>query len=147
VILPHHTLPTSQKAWFADRKSHITYIGIDTVKGTTHINGQLQVIELHNVLHSPGIGGHFFSVLKAGKKGFLKSFLGHNTVITKGNNIFIKATVHGNHYWAMILQASTSVGAIATQVPIEILHAQLGHLSWSSLQRLHKNIDLVHKLS
>ena len=141
----YHTLPTPQKAWFADGKSHTTYIGIGTVTGTTRINGQLQVIELHNVLHFPGIRGCFFSVLKAGKKGFLTSFSGHDAVITKGNSVFIKATVYGNHYWAMILPASTSVSAIAAQVPIEILHARLGHLSWSSLQRLHENVDLAHK--
>jgi len=141
----YHTLPTPQKAWFTDGKSHTMYIGIGTVTGMTRINGQLQVIELHDVLHSPGIGGRFFSVLNVGKKGFLTSFSGHNAVITKGNNVFIKATVHRNHYWAMILLASTSVSAIAAQVPIEILHAQLGHLSWSSLQRLHENVDPAHK--
>ena len=36
----YRTLPTPQKAWFADGKSYTTYIGIGTVKGTTKICGE-----------------------------------------------------------------------------------------------------------
>ena len=112
----YHALPTPQKAWFTDKKSHITYIGIRTVKGTTHIHGEPRAIELHDVLHSPRIGGHFFSILKVGRKGFQTTFTRHNAVITKENNTLLEVKVHGNHYWTTIVPPSTSVNLIGTKV-------------------------------
>ena len=141
----YRTLPTPQKAWFADGKSYTTYIGIGTVKGTTKICREPWAIELSEVLHSPGIGGRFFSVLKAGKKGFETTFTGHSATITKGRVTFVEAKVHGNHYWATIAPSPAQIGSIAAKVPIETLHARLGHLSWSSLQRLTENIDPTQK--
>ena len=137
----YRTLSTPQKAWFADGKSYTTYVGIGTVKGTTHVCGEPRAIELNEVLHSPGIGGQFFSVLKAGKKGFKTTFTGHNATITKGTDTLLEARVHGNHYWATIASSPAQVSAVAAKVPIETLHARLGHLSWSSLRRLTENID------
>ena len=96
-------------------------------------------------MHSPGIGGRFFSVLKAGKKGFKTTFTGHNATITKGTDTLLEARVHGNHYWATIASSPAQVSAVAAKVPIETLDARLGHLSWSSLQCLTENIDQVQK--
>ena len=141
----YRQLSTPEKAWFADHKSYTTYIGIGTVKGTTRVRGRTKSVQLDNVLHSPGIGSRFFSILKVGQKGFLTTFSGHNAAIMKDDEPFMEAKVHGNHYWATISPSSISVSMIAARVPIEILHARLGHLSWSSLQKLSQNIDLAHK--
>ena len=109
----YHTLSTPQKAWFADGKSYMTYVGIGMVKGTTQVCGEPQAIELNEVLHSPGIGGQFFSVLKAGTKGFETTFTGHNATITKGTDALLEAQVHGNHYWATIASSPAQVNTIA----------------------------------
>ena len=122
------------KAWFTNKRPHMTYIGIGIVKGTTPIHGKPRVIELHDVLHSPRIGGHFFSILKVGRKGFQTTFTRHNAVIVKENDTLLEMKVHGNHYWTIIAPPSASVNLIGMKVSIEMLHARLGHLSWSSLQ-------------
>ena len=137
----YHALPTTQKAWFVNKKSHTTYIGIGMVKGMTHIHGEPRAIKLHDVLHSPGIGGHFFSILKVGRKGFQTTFTRHNAVIVKENDTLLEMKVHGNHYWTTIAPPSASVNLIGMKVSMEMLHTHLGHLSWSSLQKLTENID------
>ena len=66
----YHVLPTPQVVWFADQKVYTTYISIGTVKGTTQVRGEIKQVILSDVLHYPGIGGRFFSILKIGQKGF-----------------------------------------------------------------------------
>ena len=58
---------------------------------------------------------------------------------------FLKWRVHGNHYWTTIAPPSALVNLIGTKVSIKTLHACLGHLSWSLLQKLTKNIDPAQK--
>ena len=91
-------MPYTTKAWFTDKKTYPNYIGVGMVEGTTQTKGKLQMIELHNILYSPDIGGHFVSVLKASQKAFQTTFTGHNALVTKDNNVFLEARIYGNHY-------------------------------------------------
>ena len=72
----YHLLPTPRKAYFADKTTHVSYVGIGTVSGKTRVNGQEKAIILHDVLHSPELRGQFFSILKIDKKGFTTTFSG-----------------------------------------------------------------------
>ena len=121
----YRSLPALQIAYFADQKAYTTYISIGTVKGTTQARGDTKQVILNNVLHSPDIGGHFFSILKVGQKNFRTTFSGHNATVEKDSKTLLEATVHGNHYWATLSPLCASVNSITTRILIEILHVRL----------------------
>ena len=124
----YRPLPALQIVWFADQKAYTTYIGIGTVKGTTWVRGETKQVILNDVLHSPDIGGHLFSILKVRQKGFQTMFSRHNATVEKDGKTLLEATLHGNHYWATLSPLSASVNLIVTRVLIEILHP-----TWSSI--------------
>ena len=61
-------LPAPQIVWFANQKAYTTYIGIGRVKGTTQVREEMKQVILNDVLHSPDIGSHFFSILSQTKR-------------------------------------------------------------------------------
>jgi transposase InsO family protein len=131
----YQTLPTPRKVLFADKTTSVSYIGTGTVTGTTRVNGREQKIVLHDVLHSPEID----------KKGFSMTFSASRAIIRKDDTIRAEGHIQGQHYWITIQANTPSIHAVQTNVPIETLHAWLGHLSWSALQRLLNSTDHAHR--
>jgi len=72
----YRLFPTPHKAYLTDKTTYVSYVGIGTISGMMQVNGQEKTIILHDILHSPEIGGQFFSILKIGKKGFITTFSG-----------------------------------------------------------------------
>ena len=141
----YRTLPTPCKAYFADKTKYVSYIGIGTVTGITWVNGEEKTIILNDVLHSPEITGRFFLILKIDKKGFTTSFSGLHAMISKDGHTYAEGQVQGKHYWITLHTNAPSIHTVQSTVPIETLHARLGHLSWSSLQQLTDDIDPTHR--
>ena len=139
-FLEYRSLPTPKHAYFADKMTYVSYIGIGTVTGLTRVNGQEQKITLHDVLHAPEIGGRFFSILKIDSKGFSTTFLGSKAMISKNGTVFAEGQISGQHYW-LSLQANTLSVSQVHVTPLDILHACLGHLSWSSLRHIDDKIE------
>jgi len=78
----YQLLPTPCTAYLVDKTTYISYVGIGTISGTMQVNGQEKTIIFHDVLHLPEIRGHFFSILKIGKKGFVTTFSGSHAMIS-----------------------------------------------------------------
>ena len=136
----YRSLPTPRRAYFADKTTFVSYIGIGMVTGLTRVNGQEKKITLHDVLHAPGIGGRFFSILKIDSKGFSMTFSGSKATISKNRTVFAEGQVNGQHYWLSLRANAPSVSQVHV-TPLDILHARLGHLSWSSLSHIDDKIE------
>ena len=136
----YRSLPTPRRAYFADKTTYVSYIGIGTVTGLTRVNGQEQKITLYDVLHAPEIGGRFFSILKIDSKGFSTTFSGSKATISKNGSVFAEGRISGQHYWLSLQANAPSVSHVHV-TPLDILHARLGHLSWSSLRHIDDKIE------
>ena len=134
-------LNTPQYVRLADRNTRVAFVGVGTVSAMTQIQGVMKYITLENVIHSPDLGGRFISIRKVGEKGISTTFLGNTATLHKEGIDYAEGHLLGQQYWLTLRSRSPSANNVQKQVPIEVLHARLGHLSWSTLKKLKDQIE------
>ena len=141
----YRRLPTSRTICLADGNTHISYIGIGTVTATTQVKGVEKHIVLRDVIHSPELGGRFISIRKIGEKGISTTFIYGKATISKDGVDIAEGQTFGQQYWLNLRASKPSIHAAQTEVSTELLHARLGHLSWSTLQRINNQVKPIPK--
>ena len=129
----------------ADENTRISYIGIGTVAATTQIKGVEKHIILRDVIHSPDLGGRFISIRKIGEKGISTTFIYNKATLSKDGIDLAEGQTFGQQYWLTLCASKPSVHATRLEMPLELLHTRLGHLSWSTLQKLNDQVDPASK--
>jgi len=141
----YRSLPMPQHIHLADGNTHVSYIGVGTVSATTTIKGTKKRILLKDVILSPDLGGHFISICKIGERGISTAFTGNTATLSKNGTDYAEGRLLGQQYWLMLRISAPSIHLTQRKIPIDILHAHLGHLSWSLLQKLNDQIDPITK--
>ena len=141
----YQRLPTTRTICLADGNTHISYVGIGTVNATTRVKGIERHIILRDVIHSPDLRGRFISIRKIGEKGISTTFIYDKATLSRDGIDIAEGQIVGQQYWLTLRASKPSVCAAQTETPIEVLHAQLGHLSWSTLQRLKNQVGPISK--
>ena len=127
-------LPTLQYICLADGNTHISYLSVGTVSAVTCVKGIQRQITLHNVIHSPDLGGHFISIWKIGTRGITTMFTGSTATLNISDINCVEGWLIGQQYWLTLQISAQSVNSIQHKLSIEKLHAWLSHLSWSMLK-------------
>ena len=137
----YQRLPIPQYIRLADGNTRVSYVGIGTVIATMRIRGVPKQIILKDVIHSPDLGGRFISIRKIGNRGISTTFTGDTVTLSSNGVDYAEGHLLGQQYWLTLQASAPSINAIQHNIPIETLHARLGHLSWSALRKLSGQID------
>ena len=137
----YRELPLPRNVHLADGSATVKYIGSGTVTTTMWVHGQETKIILQDVLHSLDIAGRFISIRKLREKVISTTFKGSQAIFTKDGEVCAEGALTGQQYWLSLQNAAPSIYSMTTAIPVETLHARLGHLSWTILKHFYNEIE------
>ena len=93
-------------------------------------------MHLHDVMHVPDAGEHYFSVSALPKKGGHITFQSSKLLISVRGCQITEGYQEGNLFW--IDSSHTVLHVIGAPTPVDLWHERMGHMSYNAL-KLHKD--------